>query len=74
MPADDTGRHVLTVAGAWEGSAWSRGAACGKLLDLPVEGGGNVGLVAGGECAGRNPGDLPRSCRTDAVAAPQRLQ
>jgi transposase len=50
------------------------GSPRGKFLDLPGEGGGNAGLVARGECSGRDPGDLPRPCRADAMAAPQRLQ
>jgi hypothetical protein len=30
--------------------------------------------VAGGQCSGGGPGDLPRPYRADAMAAPQRLQ
>jgi hypothetical protein len=56
MIGDDTGGDVWADAGAWSGMACRGGLASGKFFNLPIEGGGN-GLVAGGECSGRDPGD-----------------
>ncbi len=70
MPADDTRGDVWATAWAWEGLACGERAACGEFVDLRIEGRGRRCLVAGGKRASRDPGDLPRPCRADAVAAP----
>jgi hypothetical protein len=60
---DGIGRNVWTDAGAWQSLACGGGgAALGKFLNLPVEDGGNEGLLAGGEPPSLDPANLPRPC------------
>ncbi len=74
MPADDTKRQVWTAAKARESVACGGDMVSGNLVNVRVRGRGDGFVVADGECAGWNLGDLTKPCRADAAAAFEHLQ